>query len=181
MTPLVLPAALNIGEAYSRGLELELSANLTDHLAGQLDYTYDQTKLPSLSPLFVYPDVSVPPPAIGSPLPGTPKSSIALGLEYGHIPVAGGELRYAINGHYQSSVIPALSATVPTVAGFTMLDTRLSFTRSHWVGTLYLDNLTNNLGVTSYQDPAIYGNRAQAVVSRPRTVGLTLAYSFKER
>ena len=181
LTPLVLPAALNIGEAYSRGLELELSANLPDHLAGQLDYTYDQTKLTSLSPLFVYPDVSVPPPAIGSPLPGTPKSSIALGLEYGHIPVAGGELRYAINGHYQSSVIPALSATVPTVAGFTMLDTRLSFTRSHWVGTLYLDNLTNNLGVTSYQDPAIYGNRAQAVVSRPRTVGLTLAYSFKER
>jgi hypothetical protein len=40
-------------------------------------------------------------------------------------------------------------------------------------------NLTNNLGVTSYQDPAIYGNRAQAIVSQPRTIGLTVSYSYK--
>ena len=45
--------------------------------------------------------------------------------------------------------------------------------------TLYLDNVTNNLGTTSYQDPAIFGNRAQAIVSQPRTVGLTVSYSLK--
>ncbi|MGA2190124.1 MAG: TonB-dependent receptor [Steroidobacteraceae bacterium] len=179
LTPLVLPAALNIGAAVSRGVELELDASLTDHLAGTLGYTYDQTKLTSLNPLFVSPNVSVPPPAIGSPLPGTPKNSVALGFEYGHVHLAGGELRYAINAHYQSDVIPALSATVPTVAGFTMLDTQLSFAESHWMGALYVHNLTNNLGISSYQDPAIYGNRAQAIVSQPRTVGVRFGYSFK--
>ena len=179
LTPLVLPAALNIGEAFSRGLELEFFANITGHLSGQVGYTYDQTQLKSLNPLFVSPNVSVPPPAIGSPLPGTPKTSLALGLEYGRVPLAGGEMRFAINGHYQSSVIPALSASVPTVTGFTILDTRASFALSHWVTTVYVNNLANRLGITSYTDPSIFGNRSQAVVSTPRTVGLTLAYSFK--
>jgi iron complex outermembrane receptor protein len=180
LTPLVLPAALNIGEAYSRGLELEFYGNLTRHLSSQLDYTYDQTKLTSLNPLFVVPNVSVPPPAIGSPLPGTPKGSLAISLDYGHVEFAGGDWRYSISGHYQSAVIPALSATVPTVGGYTMLDTRLSFARSHWIATLFVNNLSNNLGISAYSDPAIFGNRAQAIVSQPRTFGLTVGYSFKE-
>jgi iron complex outermembrane recepter protein len=179
LTPLVLPAALNIGESYSRGVELEVSANITEHLSGQLGYTYDQTKLTSISPLFVSPNVSVPPPSIGTALPGTPRNSAALGLEYGHVQFAGGEWRYAINAHYQSAVIPALSATAPTVPGYTMADTRLSYAHEHLLTTLFVNNLTNNLGITSYGDPAIFGNRAQAVVSQPRTVGVTVAYSFK--
>jgi iron complex outermembrane receptor protein len=181
LTPLVLPAALNIGEAYSRGVELEVYANVTQHFAAQVDYTYDLTRLTSLNPLFVSPNVSVPPPALGSPLPGTPKNSLAVGLEYGHVPWAGGEWRYAINGRYQSPVLPALSATVPIVAGYTMLDTRLSYAHSHWLASVYVNNLGNVLGVTSYSDPAIYGNRAQAIVSTPRTFGVTVAYSFKEK
>jgi outer membrane receptor protein involved in Fe transport len=180
VTPLVLPAAINIGDGYSRGVETEIEALVTQHLFLQLDYTYDKTKLTSLSSLFAYPDVTAPPPAIGSALPGTPKSSAAVTLEYGHVELFGGEWRYSISAHYQSRVLPALSATVPMVPGYTMMDTRLSFARSHWITTLYVNNLTDNLGVTSYQDPAIFGNRAQAIVSQPRTVGLTVGYSFKE-
>jgi outer membrane receptor protein involved in Fe transport len=78
-------------------------------------------------------------------------------------------------------VLPALSATVPIVAGYTMLDTRLSYAHSHWLTSVYVNNLGNVLGVTSYSDPAIYGNRAQAIVSTPRTFGVTVAYSFKEK
>ena len=94
---------------------------------------------------------------------------------------AGGEFRYDINAHYQSAVLPSLSETVQTVPGYTMLDTRLSYAHSHWITSLYCNNLTNNLGITSYQDPAIFGNRAQAIVSQPRTVGLSVSYQFKER
>jgi hypothetical protein len=181
LTPLVLPASLNIGEAFSRGLELETEALLTRHLTANLDYTYDQTKLTEINPLFVFPNVSAPPPAVGSPLPGTPKTSLAGGFEYGHVEFAGGEWRYAVNAHYQSALIPALSATVPTVAGYTMLDMRLSYALPHWITTLYVNNLTNNLGITSYQDPAIFGNRYEAVVSQPRTVGITFAYWLNGR
>jgi iron complex outermembrane recepter protein len=180
LTPLVLPASINAGEAFSRGVEFELYALLTNHLTAQIDYTYDQTKLTELNPLFVFPNVIAPPAPVGSPLPGTPKNSLAIDLEYGHIPLAGGYLLYAINGHYQSSLSSALTATALNVAGYTMLDTRLSYMRTHWLATLYVRNLTNNLGINAYADPAIYGNRAEAVVSQPRTVGVTFGYSFKE-
>jgi hypothetical protein len=36
------------------------------------------------------------------------------------------------------------------------------------------------LGVTSIQDPALFGNRAQSIISQPRTVGVTVAYKFRE-
>ena len=178
LTPLVLPASLNIGQAYSRGLEAELDTLLSQYLEAQLDYTYDVTRLTAVNPLFVQPNTSAPPPAIGSPLPGTPKSSVALGLQT-HIPLRAGELQFGVSGHYQSAVLPALSATVPIVGGYVMVNTRLAYSCSHWLTTLYVNNVTNNLGITSYQDPAIFGNRAQAIVSQPRTVGLTVSYSLK--
>ena len=191
VTPLVLPASLNIGEAVSRGLELELFVNLSDHLSSQIGYTYDDTRIKSYNPVFYYPNVSVHPPGqdpnggsaglvgVAPQLPGTPKNSLALGLEYGHVEIAGGNLRYAINAHYQSRVLPALSATVPVVAGYTLVDTRLSYSLGHFMGTLYVNNVTNNLGISSYADPGIFGNRDQAIVTQPRTVGFTLGYSFK--
>ena len=119
LTPLVLPAALNIGQAQSRGFETEISANLTDHLSGQLSYTYNPTKLTAVSSTFQFPDVSVPAPAVGTPMPGTPKNSAALGFEYGHVKFAGGDWRYAINAHYQSAVVPGTLCHGPTVAGYT--------------------------------------------------------------
>jgi outer membrane receptor protein involved in Fe transport len=180
LTPLVLPGAVNIGDGYSRGVELELSASVTDHLAAQLGYTYDKTKITSISSLAVA-GLSVPPPAVGSRLPGTPESSLALGLEYGHVQVGPGEMRFAVNGHYQSSIIPALSATVPTVGGYTMWDARTSYAVDHWSASLYVNNLTNAIGINSYTDPSNVGNRYSALVSTPRTFGLTLGYSFKER
>ncbi len=178
LTPLVLPASLNIGQAYSRGLETELDVLLSQYLEAQLDYTYDRTRLTSLNPLFVQPNTSAPPPAVGSPLPGTPKSSVALGLQT-HFPLTVGELQFGVNGHYQSAVLPALSATVPTVHGYVTVNTRMSYSHDQWLTTLYVNNVTDNLGITSYQDPAIFGNRAQAIVSQPRTVGLTVSYSLK--
>jgi outer membrane receptor protein involved in Fe transport len=182
LTPLVLPAAINLGEAYSRGLEAEVEANITDHISAQLDYTYDETKITEYSALAQGAgNLSVDLPPVGGPLPGTPKNSLAVGVEYGHLPLAGGEMRYALNARYQSRVLPAISESIPVAAGYTMLDGRASYSISHWVGTLYVDNITNQLGISSFSDPANYGANYQAIVSRPRTYGFTIAYSFKER
>jgi outer membrane receptor protein involved in Fe transport len=62
-----------------------------------------------------------------------------------------------------------------------MVNTRLSYAHSHWLATVYVNNLTNTLGVTSIQDPALFGNRAQSIISQPRTAGVTVAYKFRER
>jgi outer membrane receptor protein involved in Fe transport len=177
---LVLPGAINVGNAYSRGVETELYASITSHLSVQLDYTFDETKMTSYNPLALS-GLSVLPPAPGAALPGTPKSSAMLAVEYGHVPVAGGEMRFAADAHYQSSLIPALSATIPTVPGYTMVDARASFAVPHWTATVYVENLTNQVGVSSYSDPYNYGANYQAIVSRPRTYGFSVAYSFKDR
>jgi iron complex outermembrane recepter protein len=181
LTPLVLPGAINLGEAYSRGFETEISANITDHLTGQLDYTYNQTKVTEYSALAQgVANLSVQLPPVGGRLPGTPLNSVAMGLEYSRVQFAGGEMRFAVNARYQSSILPAISASIPTVHGYTMVDARASYGISHWTGTVYVSNLTNQLGINSYSDPANYGTNYQALVSVPRTIGVSIAYSFKE-
>jgi outer membrane receptor protein involved in Fe transport len=177
LTPLVLPGAINVGNGYSRGLELELSAGLTDHWAAHLGYTYDETRLSELSALAKI-GLSVA-PAVGSALPGTPKNSLALGADFSHWVIAGGDARFAVDGHYQSRVIPAISASVPIAAGFTTWNTRASYTHSQWTGTLYVNNLADQRGISSYTDPSTYGARYSAIVSQPRTVGFTVGYSLK--
>jgi iron complex outermembrane recepter protein len=178
LTPLSLPSASNAGNAYSRGVELDVTMSITHHLAAKLDYTYDQTKLTSFNFDFSQ-NVTVPLPPPGGPLPGTPKNSVALGLEYAHVEVAGGEMRVALDAHYQSSLLSSISQTAPVVPGYTMVDGRVSYSISHWLATVYVDNITNTLGINAITDPTFWGNRTQAVISRPRTFGLTLGYSFK--
>jgi iron complex outermembrane receptor protein len=180
LTPLALPGAVNVGAAYSRGFESEFYSLLTDHLSAQINYTYDLTKLTEYSALALQ-GLTVPPPATGSALPGTPKNTATATLEYGHVTVGRGELRTAVSAYYRSALLPALSATVPNVPGYTMLGARMSYAQSHWLVTLYGDNLTDRLGVNSYTDPVQWGKYYQALVSRPRTVGLTIAYSLHER
>ncbi len=179
LTPLVLPAGINVGNAYSRGLESELFMSITQRFSAQLDYTYDQTKLTSFSALAAE-GLSVPPPAPGGPLPGTPKSSIAVNLEYGHVPFAGGEMLYMLGAHYQSALLPAISATIPTVPGYTMVDARATYSIPHWAVSAYIDNLTNRVGINSFSDPTNYGSNYEALVSTPRTYGVTVSYSFKD-
>jgi outer membrane receptor protein involved in Fe transport len=178
LTPLSLPSAANVGNAYSRGVELETTVSLTRHLAVRLGYTYDETKLTSFDFVFSQ-NVTVPLPPPGGPLPGTPKSSAAISIEYAHQPFAGGELLYAIDSHYQSKLLSSISETAPIVPGYTMLDGRVTFSRSHWLATAYVDNITNTLGINAITDPTFWGNRTQEVISRPRTFGMTIGYSFK--
>ena len=180
LTPLAIPGAINAGNAYSRGVETELFDRITEHLSAQINYTYDETKLTSYSALALE-GLTVPPPPAGTSLPGTPKNSASIALEYGHVPVGEGELRVAANAHYQSSQLPALSATIPVVPGYTTVGARAAYSLPHWTTTLYVDNLTNQIGVNSYTDPIQWGKYYQALVSRPRTFGLTVSYSLGQK
>lgn len=180
LTPLAIPGAINAGNAWSRGVEAELFDRFTEHLSAQVNYTYDETKLTSYSALALE-GLTVPPPPAGTSLPGTPKNSASIALEYGHVPVGEGELRVAANAHYQSSQLPALSATIPIVPGYTTVGARAAYLISHWTTTLYVDNLTNQIGVNSYTDPVQWGKYYQALVSRPRTYGFTVSYALGQK
>ena len=178
LTPLSLPAAANVGNAYSRGVELDLMASITRHVAAKFGYTYDQTKLTSFNYIFSQ-NVTAPLPPPGGPLPGTPRNSVEGGLEFGHFDLAGGELLYGIDARYRGRIVSSISETAPIVPPYHMLDTRLTYTKSHLLATVYVNNLTNTLGINAITDPLFWGNRTSAVISQPRTFGLTLGYSFK--
>jgi outer membrane receptor protein involved in Fe transport len=178
LTLLALPGAVNIGEAYSRGVEAEFYGRLTDHVSLQFNYTYDQTKLTSYSAAALT-GLSVPPPPVGASLPGTPKNAAFAELEYGQLHAGDGIISVAANARYQGSLIPALSATIPTVSAYTLVGLRATYTQAHWFTSLYVDNLTNQVGVNSYTDPIQWGANYQALVSRPRTVGLRFGYSVR--
>jgi outer membrane receptor protein involved in Fe transport len=180
LTPLVLPASVNLGDASSQGFESELFWAVDDHVTVQADYTYDHTKVSTITPLAID-GLSVPPPAPGGPLPGTPKNSAALTFGYGHVNIGPGIFHAEVTAHYQSSLLPAVSSTIPTVAGYTTLEARLSYQIPHWEVTLFGNNLTNVLGINSYSDPTNYQQFYQALVSPPRTIGLTVAYSFRDK
>jgi outer membrane receptor protein involved in Fe transport len=178
LTPLSLPASANIGEAYSRGLEFESTVAFTRHIAARVSYTYDQTKITSYDTAYLE-NATIPPAAVGSPLPGTPKNSVSLALEYAHAKAGDGELRYALDANYRSDILPSDSSTVPIVPGYTMLNGLVTYTQGSWLATVYVNNIVNVLGINAYTDPTFYGNRYQAVVSQPRTVGVRFGYSFK--
>ena len=178
LTPLSLPASANIGEAYSRGLEFESTVAFTHNIAAKLGYTYDQTKITSYQQAYLD-NATIPPAPTGSPLPGTPKNSVSLALEYAHAKFGDGELRYAVDANYRSSILPSDSSTVPVTPGYTMVNGLITYTQSNWLGTVYVNNIANVLGINAYTDPTFYGNRYQAVVSQPRTVGVRFGYSFK--
>jgi outer membrane receptor protein involved in Fe transport len=138
LTPFVLPSALNIGDGYSRGLELELEALLTQHLTAHVDYTYDQTKFSTESPLLTgtAQHLSFAPPRPAARCPGhrSTRSPAASNTVMSASPAASGAMPQR---PLPELCVPSLSATVPTVPGYTMLDTRLSYARTHWVTTLY--------------------------------------------
>ncbi|HWW20856.1 MAG TPA: TonB-dependent receptor [Steroidobacteraceae bacterium] len=180
LTPLVLPASVNLGDAYSQGFESELYWAPDDHFTVQADYTYDHTRVSTITALAIG-GLAVPPPLPGGPLPGTPKNSAALTLGYGHLDAGPGAFRAELTAHYQSSLLPAVSSTIPTVPGYTTLEARLSYQMPHWELTLFGTNLTNVLGINSFSDPTNYQQFYQALITPPRTIGLTLAYSFREK
>jgi outer membrane receptor protein involved in Fe transport len=177
LTALAIPGVINIGDGFSRGVELEFDGNLAPHLFGQVSYTYDDTKLTTLSEQALV--GSTVPPEVGGRLPGTPQNSAFVDVEYRQSVAGSYEVRYGIDGHYQSQITPSLTATNPRAGGYTTVDTNLTVLKDSWRLALYVDNVTNALAINSYTDPAFFGNRWSGIVYRPRTVGVSFSYAYK--
>src|SRR5262249_48157396 len=99
-------------------------------------------------------------------------------LEYRHR-VGPYDLRFAVDGRYQSQVTSSLTATDPKAGGFTTWNLRVNALRGPWFARLYIDNVSNVLGISAYTDPASFGNRWTGIVSQPRTVGFSIGYDYQ--
>ena len=179
-------AVQNAEKASTRGVELELAGYATTGFGYTLGYTYTRAQLEAdavaVDGTYVYGHK-------GDPLPGVPEHRFNAGVHYG-IPVGGALLTLRADGYYQSESENALSLSPRfqrTLDGFALFNASATLSFDQWDFTLWLKNLANEEGVTGLYteeymgtSPAqgYFGNGSKALVTLPRTIGLTASYRF---
>lgn len=175
----------NGGKARTYGLETAIDGRPTDALHYSLGYTYTNARLSEnvVSPLGTTLALD------GARLPGTPEHAITAAADYTW--QLGGDVNLIArtSGYYQSGTRNAIGG--PTfntpLEGFQIWNVSATLARGPWAATLFVKNVFNEEGVTgefteAYMGTApaagYYGNGSKEFISLPRTIGLSLDYSF---
>lgn len=175
LTPLSIISTANIGDGYSRGVELEFSGKLIDQLYTQVGYSYDSTKLTTAS--FQALNATVP-SAAGGQLPDAPTQTLSVSLDY-KIPL-GGEwvLDPTIAVYYRGAMVTTTTPNRFPVGGFTTTNVSMNIDYGHWHGLVYINNATNKLGFNSAPNTDTWGQGAAVLVNQPRTAGVMVTYKL---
>ncbi|MCW5581016.1 MAG: TonB-dependent receptor, partial [Luteimonas sp.] len=179
-------AVQNARKASTRGVELELAGHAATGFGYSLGYTWTQAQLEADA---VAADGAYVYGYKGDPLPGVPEHRFNAAVSYG-IPLGRGLLTLRGDMYYQSETENALSLSprfTRTLGGFSLFNASATYGVDRWDVTLWLKNLANEEGVTGvyteqYMGTApaegYFGNGSKALVTLPRTVGLTVSYRF---
>lgn len=184
--------AVNGSKARSKGIELELDGNLSQHLTYTLGYSYARAEV---ARDFTVDDLDTSGQLVGlvtskagDPLPNAPRTSATAAADYTHAAplLSGWNMRWHVDASYRSSTLSQLLSTNPDnpppfkIPGFTIWDASVNLYDTGGLYTsLYVQNLFNALGETGGTDRGAVGIRAeQFFIGRPRTVGLKVGYSF---
>lgn len=182
------PAVVNGKTARSQGVELELNGQFSRNWSATVGYGYTDAKITqdfAITEIVAGNLFNLVNGHDGDLLPYVPKQTLT--GDVGYLRSLGGSvtLDAHVNAAYHSNVPTQLNNTVlgyRLLGGFTTVNATagLEFGAA-WHARLYIDNLTNVLGVTasgpllrSYDDPRY---RAE-YVTRPRTVGVEIDYKF---
>ncbi len=179
-------AVINGESAESKGLELQLSGALGEHVNYGFGWAYTDAELTAdlVSPLGTVYDVD------GAALPGAPVNSLNASLDW-HTAVLGDKQFIAhVDGYYQSSMRNAIGTSdvfAVQLDGFQLWNTAFTLAADDWSTSLWVKNVFNEEGVTGtftelYMGTApglgYFGNGAKDLISLPRTIGLSFNYSF---
>jgi iron complex outermembrane recepter protein len=194
-----IPATFNGDKAQSKGAELELQARITNRLTATLGYTYTDASV--TDPIKLYdlgfcgqPVCLLTALPAGARLPGVPKNTATGGIDYQvPLPVVDSD-GWSLNFHVDASFRGAAGAVIdPTSRSYWVIPsstlangTVTLFAPSHMSYDLFVNNATNSPGYSggrgTAQDPAtllpLPNLFATRVVTRPRTFGIRIHYSF---
>ena len=170
----------NGNTARSRGVETELTVPLSETTKMQVGYSYTDAILTSGFTAGVVPDLVG---IAGNRLPGVSRQQATVAVDYGVPFATDREFHAHVDAAYRSDFWTSLpsSPTAANLPGFLLLNARagLGFARA-WRVDAFMNNITNQEAATSVStEPGLPHNRAE-FVSRPRTVGVELYYSFKD-
>lgn len=179
--------AQNGGKARSRGFEIQLDGR-SGRFHYALGYTYVDAKLTqdAYSPTAAHTVVALK----DAPLPGVPNHVVTGSADYSFALSDDTSLVVRGNGYYQSGTRNAISVSPKLnlpIDGFSLWNASATLTHGKYSLTLFAKNIFNADGVTgvfseSYMGTApsvgYYGNGSKALISLPRTIGLTVDVRF---
>lgn len=181
-------AAVNAGEATSKGVELSLSGSTDNEINWLLGYSYVDATLDNQ----FYDPIgnAITGAGPGTKLPGTPKSTFNLSLDKSFTFSNNWMLTPRVSGYYQSATENFLGGgprNAQTLDGFSLWDFSATLSSERWYAILFLKNAFNEEGSTGvFKEEAFgtspsqnyYGNGSKWFISQPRTIGVTLGFNF---
>ena len=176
----------NLGEAESTGLEVELTAALTDNLTltaglGLTEAEFSETI--SLGGTNLVTD--------GDQLADVPETTLSLSADY-IIPTANGEFFALGSLNYVDESLEIAGDENTDVSGngivqgnvrpsYTLVDLRFGYkSEKNWTASLFVDNATDEEAFYSFSDVLALptGTFDRTVRNRPRTIGVSFGYDF---
>lgn len=176
-----LPGVVNAEESRSEGVELELTAQWTEHLLMTFGYNYIDAEFTedatTLAPL----GTNLAGIEDGDAMPGVPEHMAALSLDYFFPLDSGAEIHANVNGNYRSSVVSFANRTFGDFAklnGFSIWNASLAWNKGKVTVGAFVNNIGDEEGVTGarIRRPDAFDDRA--FIGRPRHYGLLASYSF---
>jgi iron complex outermembrane recepter protein len=171
---------LNAGKAVVRGVELEIPAQITDHLGAGFSGSYTRAALSHDEPTFGA--------LAGDQILNVPVWQGAAHADYSFSvteaigAVARVDYQYTGPSWALYNRLPGTSERDPTfrLQGLTLLNARLEFTKGDWSAALFGNNLLDHISRQGMQTSLIanvYG-RERYVPNRPRTFGINVRKKF---
>jgi outer membrane receptor protein involved in Fe transport len=177
---------LNGGKADSEGFELEIDGYITENLTFRLAYAYTDASLEEDVEILDYgfggnrirTTYAAPK---GENFPGSLKNSASWAFDYLYPISDSMGLDFHINGSYRGKTTADYSTqrSFFKIESFTRWDASVSLISEGWAATLFVENLTDELGSTARRPAAqVMAPFVQVFHARPRTVGLRLDYEW---
>jgi outer membrane receptor protein involved in Fe transport len=178
-----LKGVTNGDSAVSKGVELELNANVTDDFRIAFGYSYTDAEL--TAPVTITTGVLQD----GDPLPFVSENQLTLALDYKHPVMTDKELRWRLDGNYRSdfqaepndNLVPANQSRFD---GYSLLNASVALAGDAWTAQLFVKNLSNESGLSAAvvrnaetTPAAEYGRRGW--ITRPRSIGVRFTYNFE--
>jgi outer membrane receptor protein involved in Fe transport len=176
----------NLGKAVSTGLELEVTAAVSDNLLlsaglGVIDAQFDETVSTAAGPLI----------AKGDKLADVPATTLYLAFDY-TIPASSGEYYVFSSLNFVAETLEVPGRRSDDVSGsgidsgnerpkYTIVDLRAGYlSESGWEVTIYADNLFDETALYGYNDAIAFAfSPADPTVrNRPRTIGVSALWRF---
>ncbi|MEM1110671.1 MAG: TonB-dependent receptor [Pseudomonadota bacterium] len=179
VTPFALAAVVNLGEARSRGVELEFGGMVTDNLQVNLAYTYVDAELTDPDPVGSA-EAGLNPAVIdGARLPNISENTVSVNAQYFQNLDNGMNIIYGLNGFYRSDFDSTIDPTqTETMDSYSLWDGFVTLEAERWSVRLFADNLFNEEGIMYITGLPAQGPRRWELMSRPRTIGVGARYAF---